>query len=236
LQSSVRPAAGYGQEPADSRQAPAAGPSGATASPGTGAEECSSLADAFVLLAALYRYPDAALWQALAVALPTAAEFTARVLGHALALPAQPALERSYMDLFFSNPFGLPAPPYLSCYLEASGRIEGDAAHRVREMLRAEGLAPDPALKEPEDHLTVALELASRLCRKVAGHDAAHADEGHAALLELSEALWLMLPRFHAAIAGAQAECRGFYLDTTTLALHVTGRCREALVSPPIAL
>jgi TorA maturation chaperone TorD len=202
------------------------------------AEGLSPLGDAFVFLASLFRYPDAALWQALAAALPTAAEFTSSVLGRPLRLPAQRVIEQTHVDLFCANPFGLPAPPYFSCYVEESGRIEGDITQMVRRMLADEGLAADPLLKEPDDHLTVVLELAACLCCRCDSPAPATAARARAALRQLTEGLALVLPRFHAAVAAAAAAdmgCVDFYVDSATLCLHLTALCREHLVLPSTA-
>lgn len=192
-------------------------------------QELPVLENVFQLLASLFRYPDEPLWQALAEALPAADTFLSGLLGHSLSLPPRHSLEQTYTALFCSNPYGLPAPPYLSCYLEESGRIEGDSTLEVRQLLAQEGLVVDPLLKEPEDHLSVLLELAGLLCHKAHGDNAVEAAEGRIRLLQLSDRMLIMLPPFQSAIAAADLSCVDFYVDAATLCLCLTVHCREQI-------
>lgn len=195
-----------------------------------------SLEYAYRLVAMMFRYPDKQLWKALSEALSATNDFSFGLLGHSLFLPHQPELEQAYTSLFCANPRGLPAPPYLSCYFEEAGQIEGSVTQIIRRMLTAHGLVTDPNLKEPDDHVSVILELAGHLCREANGSDATKALTGLSSLVKLTDIMLIMLPQFRAAIAAADISGADFYRDASTLCLCLTERCRKQIAMKSITI
>ncbi len=198
---------------------------------GSGIRELPSLASGFHLLASLFRYPDESLWQALAEALPSAAVFSASLLGHPLALPPRQSLEHAYTALFCANPSGSTVSPCLTGYLNQAESGEGGGTSMIRQLLTEEGLVADARPGEPEDHLAVLLELAGLLCCRAHGDDPARAGDGRTRLLQLTDSMLVMLPPFQSAIAAADESCVDFYVDAITLCLCLTVLCREQILT-----
>jgi len=202
----------------------------AVSEPVSGIRELPVLENGFQLLASMFRYPDEPIWQALAETLPAAEVFSSSLLGRPLSLPPRQSLEQTYTALFCTNPIGLTASPYLSCYLEDPGLIEGGGRLMIQQLLAEEGGVADPAMKEPEDHLATVLELAGVLCRKAHGDDPAEAADGRIRLLQLTDTMLIMLPPFQSAITTADFSCVDFYVDAVTLCLCLTVLCREQIL------
>lgn len=67
-------------------------------------------------------------------------------------------LARAYTRLFLLGGPGS-VPPYESCYVDPSGRLQATPVAAMTALLRAHGLAPADGWREPLDHLSVQLEL-----------------------------------------------------------------------------
>lgn len=63
------------------------------------------------------------------------------------------SLQEARVQLFTSNPAGLPAPPYVG--LAIDGEILGPAVERLQALLRSYGFQTDPSWTELPDHLAV---------------------------------------------------------------------------------
>lgn len=197
----------------------------------SGVQELPIIESGFQLLASLFRYPDQSLWQALAEALPAAEAFSSSLLGHPLSLPLRHSLEQTYTTLFCSTLTGSSVSLCLGGYLNQAEHAERGGRTMIRQLLTEEGLAVDVRLDEPEDHLSVLLELAGLLCCKAHGDDPTRAADGRIRLLQLTDSLLIMLPSFQSAIAAADGSCVDFYVDAVTLCLCLIVLCREQILA-----
>jgi TorA maturation chaperone TorD len=63
-----------------------------------------------------------------------------------------------HVQLFVSNPQGLVAPPYHSCYLYDGAPLMGPPALQMQQRLDAIGLSMASHMNEPPDHIAIELE------------------------------------------------------------------------------
>src|SRR5471032_2842475 len=63
----------------------------------------------------------------------------------------------------FVGPYALPAPPWGSVYLDRESVIFGDSTLKLREWMRQQGIEPQLAQAEPEDHIGLMLMMSAWL-------------------------------------------------------------------------
>lgn len=175
-----------------------------------------SMAGAFRLLSTLFRYPDEPIYSALGAALCLTDGMAKKLIGHQLVLPSRPELEGGATAIFLAKPDVIPAPLYLSCYLDADGGVGGSVAVEASRIMAAEGLASHSAGNDPNDHLCTLLEFAAVLCERLSDADDARTAERRAGLARLvSGSLRPALARFAPAVALAAPD--SFYADAAEL-------------------
>ena len=143
--------------------------------------------DAYRLLAACFYEPDQELFLAEKLGANLAALMTEMAvpagdpcqrLAEGLGATSQEELFLEYTALFL-GPFGAPAHPYGSVYLEPTRQLMGDSTMVVKRMYQEAGIVPED--EGPPDHIALELEfmsyLAGRTAQAVAnGDEAAVAD------------------------------------------------------------
>src|SRR5471032_281496 len=70
--------------------------------------------------------------------------------------------EEAFQRLFV-GPYALPAPPWGSVYLDRESVIFGDSTLKLREWMRQQGIEPQLAQAEPEDHIGLMLMMSAWL-------------------------------------------------------------------------
>lgn len=135
--------------------------------------------DAYRLLAACFYEPEREMFReenlpenlaALMKELAVPAEEPCRLLGEGLEEASQDDLLVEYSALFL-GPFGAPAHPYGSVYLEKDKVMMGDSTMAVKKFYGEAGVAQE--VEGPPDHIALELEFMSFLIGKAAAAEAA---------------------------------------------------------------
>ncbi len=145
--------------------------------------------DAYRLLAACFCEPERELFlaenlganlAALMEELAVPAREPCRRLAEGLDANSQEELFLEYTALFL-GPFGAPAHPYGSVYLDQARQLMGDSTMVAKKMYQAAGITQE--VEGPPDHICLELEFMSYLTRRIAQ---ALADGDEAVVAEFS--------------------------------------------------
>ncbi len=136
-------------------------------------EECSRLANVYILLAQLMRYPEeetaAAMQVEALLQLTDALEWEEAAHDLRQYLQEQPDIfndmRLEYTRLFITAAPRTTVPPYASVYLDSDALLQGHSTERIHDFYRSCGYEL-AAQSEPADHIWLQLDFLSALARE----------------------------------------------------------------------
>jgi|GEM_PF-2665662 len=139
----------------------------------TDAEKTNSFQNLFMLLSLIFSYPDDQIYQEILSTQYTTRELFQIYNRSAPDLLRQEELQAEYISLFVNNYTGIPLIPYASWHLDPDGRITGNTLDRIQNIILEQGYQIKDSNSEPEDHISIVLELCSRILQFTAFSESA---------------------------------------------------------------